>query len=102
MILREYEEKYLEVATKMFNLWDDIPNHSCEDIKATIDNFTKNTDNKLFIAFNDEEKAMGYIFVGMCYYFGYKPFLEIMQIMLDEEFRNKGYGKQMMDIVLKE
>ena len=96
----EYSDQYLKDITELFNLWDDIPNLTTEEMEKTIEGYEINTDNKAFLTIDDNGNAVGYIFVGTCYYLGTKPFLEIMQIMIKEEYRGKGIGKMMMDYVI--
>ena len=94
-----YEAKYLPDLTRLFNLWDDIPDLTTDQMQETVDNVEKNTNNKTFLAINEEGRPVGYIFVGDCHFVGTKSFLEIIQIMIEEEYRGQGIGKLMIKYV---
>lgn len=97
--IKEYSDKYLHELTDLYNLWDDIDDLTDNEMSQTIKAYEQNTNNKTFLAFNEDEKPIGYIFCGICYYVGAASFLEIIQIMIREEYRGQGIGKMMMDYV---
>lgn len=98
----EYEDKYLKDITELYNLWDGLEDLSCEQMQKTIDAYRKNTDNKTFIAVDENGTGVGYIFFGPVYLLGVPPFVEIIQIMIKESHRGQGIGKRLMQLAENE
>lgn len=95
----EYDNSYLNSLTDLYNLWDGMDDLTVHEMEQTVSSYTNNTDNKTFMAVDEQGRAVGYIFCGTCYYVGVVPFLEIIQIMIEPEYRGKGLGKMMMEYV---
>ncbi|MBQ9625078.1 MAG: GNAT family N-acetyltransferase [Clostridia bacterium] len=98
----EYEDKYLKDITELYNLWDGLEDLSCEQMQKTIDAYRKNTENKTFIAVDENGTGVGYIFFGPVYLLGVPPFVEIIQIMIKESHRGQGIGKRLMQLAENE
>jgi GNAT superfamily N-acetyltransferase len=81
------------------NQWFDKTYYSESDISKHIKILTEKSDNKIFIALNEEGKAVGYTFTGVCYYLGSDPFVEVIQLLVDKDNRGQGIGKKLIEYV---
>lgn len=98
----EYTDEYLNQLTDLFNLWDGIDDITPKDMEDSIKTYKEYTDNITYLALDENNNAVGYVFGGPCYFTGMIPFYEIIQIMIREEYRGKGIGKQLMDCMADE
>ena len=73
---------------------DSIANFPCdeeEDLEGLYWKRIKQSDEQYCIFLKDGEKI-----VGMIVYIGYKKYIDVKDFYIEKEYRNKGYGKEML------
>ena len=98
----EYTDSYLNDLTDLFNLWDGMDDVTPQQMQSSIKYYKEKTENVTYLAIDENGKAVGYVFGGPCYYAGFEPFYEIIQIMIKKEHRGKGIGKLLMKCMKEE
>jgi ribosomal protein S18 acetylase RimI-like enzyme len=101
MIIKPYAPQYLHDLTALMNQWYDTAAYLEEDIARSIEIMKEKSENQTFLAVNEEGKAVGYILTGIDYYVGTKPFAEIIQLLVDKNYRSLGIGASLIDHVEK-
>lgn len=99
MIVREYADENLSDLTCLMNQWSNEMQYRSDEIENCIKQMREKSENKIFIAQNEEGKAVGYVFTGICYYLGANPFAEIIQLLVDKDYRSQGAGAMLVDHV---
>lgn len=98
-MVKEYSDDYLKDLTDLMNQWSDEPSLSENDIADSVVLVREKSGNKIFLAVNENDKAIGYVLTGICYYLGFKPFVEIIQLMVDKNNRSLGIGASLIRFV---
>lgn len=99
--IEKYNKKYLEKFTKLFNQWDASKSFTDCELLEGIEDTIHIAKNEVIIAVDENEEVVGYALYGKCYHIGFKPFVEIMQIIVDERKRNSGIGAKLVDYIEK-
>lgn len=97
--VRFYSEEDLFGLTQLMNQWSDTIQYTESGIRSTIDTIRQESGNKIFVAQNGEEKVIGYLFAGICYHLGSRPFAEVIQLLVDKDNRSQGIGAALIEHV---
>lgn len=85
----------------LFKLWDQWKTGSSlleGDMEYSISSIMKTKDNILLIA-KDEFGVQGYAQIAKCFYLGFEPFIEVIQLLVSEDKRSSGIGSLMMKFI---
>jgi ribosomal protein S18 acetylase RimI-like enzyme len=99
MVIKQYSNENLGDLTFLMNQWFDEKQYSPYEIADSIEFIQNKSENKIFIAENSEGKVKGYVLTGICYYIGFKPFVEIIQLLVDKDSRDQGIGTSLIEFV---
>lgn len=99
MIVKQYADENLNDLTRLMNQWSSEVQYRTDEIENCIKQMREKSENKIFIAQNEEGEAVGYVLAGICYYLGANPFVEIIQLLVGEDYRSQGVGVMLVDHV---
>ena len=92
MIVKPYANENLKDLAELMNQWSETVQYKESEIADSIEEMTRRSDNKIFIAQERTGKVVGYIATGICCYPGTKPFVEVIQLLVDHNSRSQGVG----------
>jgi GNAT superfamily N-acetyltransferase len=90
-----YKEKDFHGLLELMKHWGKDYSFPESIIKTSLSDIFKNTDNVILIA-KDENKIVGYAQIAKCFYLGFEPFIEVIQLLVAEESRSTGVGQAIM------
>ncbi|HEX9060172.1 MAG TPA: GNAT family N-acetyltransferase [Clostridia bacterium] len=99
MIIKEYSDDNLEDLTLLMNQWFEDRKYTKCEIADSISMVRQKSENKVFVAENEEGRAVGYIMTGICYYLGFNPFVEVIQLLVDKDNRSRGIGESLIKYI---
>lgn len=97
MRIKSYDHENLDDLTLLMNQWDDEHLYTSCEIADSTEQILHKSENKIFVAENQDGKVVGYIFTGTCYYLGFKPFVEVIQLLVDKHHRGEGVGSSLIE-----
>lgn len=101
VIINNYNENDFNGLLELMNQWEDDHIFSEEIMRNSIAEIFNNTDSKILIARKDGEIS-GYAQISKCFYLGFDPFIEIIQLLVSEKKRLFGIGSKLMEAVENE
>lgn len=94
MIIKSADKKYIDDCLGILQN-SDIGNHYFSNQAKTVDLLAKAIlQNELYVALDDNEDCLGFIYYMSKGVFGSYPYLHI--IAVKEEYRSRGIGRQLM------
>jgi len=96
-----YRESDFQELCRLINQWDSSYPFNENIIRESIKNIIEETGNKIIIA-KVNGVVTGYAQVAKCCYLGFKPFAEIIQLLVSENNRSSGIGNAIMIFIENE
>lgn len=96
--VEEYKESDIDDIVYLFNQWEVPRVYTKEDIRLGVEQSINLGKCSICIAKYDN-KAVGYSLYGSQYQIGFDPYIEVMQILVSNDYRKKGIGEKMMKYI---
>ena len=90
-----YQENDFKQICELFDEWGMVSPVAIETFENSIASILNSDDNMMLIAKSDGE-IVGYAQTTICYYLGFEPFMEVVQILVAERKRSSGIGALIM------
>jgi ribosomal protein S18 acetylase RimI-like enzyme len=94
-LIEELKEQDYEAFYLLFSNWDPINKRDNATIKMTLE-IQNNYGSKVFVA-KENNNLIGYIQLMPDLHIGKEPYLEIVQILVAENYRSAGIGKELFE-----
>ncbi len=91
-----FKDKYFDGLTRLMNQWSKDRQFTIDDIRAHYKLAKKQNDSEILIAINQNNNVLGYALTNKRFLLGFDPFVEIVQLLVDENLRNSGIGKKLL------
>jgi ribosomal protein S18 acetylase RimI-like enzyme len=101
MNIERYTDKYLNDLTCLVNQWTSDIQFDTIQVANQINMINNKSDNQIFVAVDDDGRAVGYILTGVCYYLFREPYVEIIQLLVDKDNRCSEIGTKLIEYISK-
>jgi ribosomal protein S18 acetylase RimI-like enzyme len=91
-----FKDKYLYDLTNLMNQWSKERQYTVDDIKQHFNLIKKQKDYQILIAVNHNKNVLGYALIEKRIILGFDPFVEIVQLLVDENYRSLGIGNKLL------